>query len=111
MPKKAALAFPRITKRDVARLIADISTNRSELVFFSTHSQERMLERGATNKQVFQVLRRGKVVRGPEWETNKDHGWKCLLCDISAGTKLNVAVKLIEKRPDDVVLVLTVFNV
>lgn len=64
------------------RLTPNVATDRiraiaqkSENVIFGDHAQERMFERGITDVQVMEILRRGIVSEAPE-KTEYDE-WKC----------------------------------
>lgn len=69
-----------------------------------------MLERGVTRKQVFNVLKRGYLIGNIEWCTKDERGWKCKFRAISAGERISVVAKLVEREDGELVLVVTTFG-
>lgn len=64
----------RLTVSEAQRRIHQ-AAQRTECVIFGDHALERMVERGITDAQVFEVLRTGQVIEAP---TPAEVGeWKC----------------------------------
>lgn len=68
----------------------------------------RMLEREISKAQVLRVLRHGDP-GDPQWDTESERGWKCKFTKITAGIRLHVVAKLVERKPEDVCLIVTTF--
>lgn len=98
-----------IRKEDAIRAIKEIAANDTGRVFFTAHAETRMVERTVTRRQVLQVLRHGDVIQPPEWEVKQDRGWVCKLGRITAGSRLDVVAKIVEREPGALVLVITTF--
>jgi hypothetical protein len=64
----------------------------SENVVFTNHARKRMRQRGITDLQVLEVLRRGSVAEGPAPDIYGN--WKATLRKLVAGQDVNVAVAL-----------------
>lgn len=80
-------------------------------MYLMDHVEMRMLERGITRRQVFNVLRRGELIDGIEWCTKKESGWKCKINTLTAGVSVSVVPKLVSRPDGEVVLVITAFEV
>lgn len=68
----------RLTTAEAARRINNLA-KKSENIILGDHALERMDERGITDAQVFEVLKRGRVVDPPEQTTFGE--WKCKIIE------------------------------
>lgn len=113
MPRKQSniLKLPAVMSSGAAVLkIQEIAQGDTASVIFSDHAHMRMRERGITQSQVLRVLRSGDP-RGPaEWDTEVEGGWKCVFRRRAAGDKLNVVVKLLQRKDSHFNLVITTFE-
>lgn len=100
------LPVPKDEVVDIIKKIAKADDGRLAL---SEHCIQRMLERDILQRQVINCIRQGNPVRGPDWDTNIESGWKVTFERVCAGQAINVGVKLLE-RETDFVLVLTTFD-
>lgn len=79
----------------------------SARVFMSNHVQEKMEERGISLTQVLKCLCYGVFVEGPVLDSFKQLGWKSTMQNLSAGTRVEVVSKLIEKDDGFIVVITT----
>ena len=101
--------LPIIKKCDVDSEIRRLATGISGRFFFTEHAEMRMIERDITKRQVFNVVRNGKIIEDPVWENNNEKGWKCRYNWITAGASVTVVVKLLERDDGHCDLVVTAF--
>ena len=101
--------LPTIKKCDVDAEIRRLATGVSGRFYFTAHAEMRLLERDITKRQVFNVVRSGKLVEEPVWDTEKESGWKCRYNWITAGVSVTAVVKLVERNDGHCDLVITAF--
>ena len=101
--------LPRNKKCDVDQKIRQLATGSTGRFFFLNHAEMRMVERGITRRQVFNVVRDGKLVEGPEWCSKVECGWLCKYHWITGGAAITVVVKLIERSDEQNAIVITTF--
>jgi len=104
------VSLPKVPKADAVGRIYEIAQKETHRVLLLDHAHMRMLERDITHRQVFKVLRHGNPTDGPAWESTGEPGWKCVFRRITAGERIDVVAKLIERDGQAIVLVLTVFK-
>lgn len=80
--------------------------NEGGRVDFKQHLYDRMEERNVTVTQVYEVLRRGEVIKGPARHT---HGWKFTMSADAAGEWVTVGASIETDSFGLSVLVITVF--
>lgn len=103
------IKLPQIRKEDVIEKIREIAQEETGRVFFLDHAEMWMKEQEITRRQIFKVLRHGDLMKGPEWSTKHERGWKCEFRRITAGECVHIAVKLVE-REDMFCMIITVYN-
>ena len=99
--------LPIIKKCDVDLEIRRLATGVSGRFFFTEHAEMRLIERDITRRQVFNVVRSGKLIEDPVWDTENERGWKCRYNWITAGASVTVVVKLVERNDGHYDLVIT----
>ncbi len=102
--------LPRIKKCNVDREIRRLATGTMGRFYILEHTEMRMLERDITRKQVYNVVRSRKLVKGPEWCSKIEDGWLCSYNWITAGVSLTVVVKLVERIEGLCDIVITSFR-
>lgn len=102
--------LPTVKKGDADQIVRSLATGMTGRFFFHAHAEMRLLERDITRKQVFNVVRSGQLIDGPNWDTKEENGWKCTYNWITAGVDITVAVKLIERSDGHCDLVLTAYK-
>ena len=90
--------FP-LRPNSALNIVRDLAANHTQYVRFSQHAKERMLERGVTNKQVFDVLRsqHSYITENP-CQTPKG-SWKFNLMGFSSGEAIELVIDV--RRPED----------
>jgi len=101
--------LPKLKKCDVDHEIRRLATGVSGRFYLTSHAEMRMIERDITKRQVFNVVRNGKLVADPAWDKEKESGWKCRYNWITAGASVTVVVKLLERNDGLYDLVVTAF--
>ena len=107
MGKLVSLPTP---KSDAVTEIQRIAREDDGHVYFTPHADERMIERDISRLQVTRTICNGHVADGPEWCTESEKGWKCRFRWISAGARINVVVKLIDRTDGQCDLVVTAWS-
>lgn len=107
--KRKVVSLPAVPKNGAAAEIQRIAREETENMFALPHAQNRMIERGILFRQVLNVLRDGDLVSGPIWDPDKEQGWRCRFRRITAGFRVDIVAKLVE-RGDTCVLVVTAFK-
>ena len=80
-------------------IVRDLAENHTQLVRFSLHAKERMLERGVTNKQVFDILRsRRSYITETPCQTPKG-SWKFNLMGFSSGEAIELVIDI--RNPEE----------
>lgn len=93
---------PPTARQLLAQLAAD-----SGCVFFTSHAEERMQERGITRAQVLRCLRHGNIIEGPARDV---HGkWVVTVEVLSAGEVVSVVAALDNDGNGNLVLVITTY--
>lgn len=105
----SVVQLPRLRKVDVDAEIRRLATGVSGRFFFTQHAEMRMVERNITKRQVFNVVRDGKLLEEPVWDSEIEEGWKCRYNWITAGVGITVVVKLLERSDGHCDLVITAF--
>jgi hypothetical protein len=101
--------LPRSLNRDSCRDIVRELVAEGGRVTFRKHAFDRMEERGISNAQVMQVLRRGEIVEGPSWSARYGN-WEFMMQADAAGDTVNVKSALeVEQLMGRVVVVITAF--
>jgi hypothetical protein len=88
--------------------IRRIAQNESHKVFTLDHTKMRILERGITIRQIMRVLAVGELVQAPKWDAQMERGWRCVFAGITAGVKVTVVAKLVN-RNGHICLVVTTY--
>ena len=96
-------------KVDAISKIQEMAELDTGSIFFLDHAEMRMIERGITRRQILNVLKRGEFFGEVEWCTKEERGWKCKFRDISAGERISVVAKLVERQNGELLLVVTTF--
>jgi hypothetical protein len=68
MSEHLLFPLPKLNAESLENLVMRCHelAKKSEVVFLSEHAKERMLERNITNRQIFDVLRNGMGISGPD---------------------------------------------
>ena len=90
--------FP-LRPNSALKIVRNLAENHTQLVRFSQHAKERMLERGVTNKQIFDVLRsqRSYITENPCQPPKGS--WKFNLMGFSSGDAIELVIDI--RRPED----------
>ncbi|WP_422138204.1 DUF4258 domain-containing protein [Endozoicomonas sp. ALC020] len=90
--------FP-LKPNSALNIVRDLADNHTQSVRFSQHAKDRMLERGVSNKQVFDVLgsHRSYITESP-YQTPRGT-WKFNLMGFSSGTAIELVIDI--RRPED----------
>ena len=92
------IALPFITKDRVREEIKRIASEESHNLDFLDHAVIRMNEREVTTRQVINVLKNGEQIGDISWCTEKEKGWRCRLSRVTAGSKITVVAKVIQRE-------------
>ena len=103
------IQLPRFKAEDVREEIRRIANFESHNVEFLQHAIERMAQRDITSRQILKVLQDGEQMDKACWCTDKERGWRCKLGCVTAGDKVIVVAKLVE-REDSTCLVVTTWE-
>ena len=110
MVRKKVRAMPATKRSDVESVVRNLAQFKTGRVFFTEHVLMRMLERDISKLQVFRTIVSGNVTHPPEWDEEHEGGWKIGFRFRTAGKRICVIVKLVD-RPDGVIsLVITAWN-
>jgi hypothetical protein len=97
----------RMTEAELLVLVRDLASQGAR-VTFRRHALQRLDERSVTTDQVLRVLRRGEVVRGPDWD-NAERNWRFTMRALTAGEEVSVGAAIdVEQLMGTVVVVITV---
>ncbi len=110
MKNAQMISFPKTSLAKVVPTIQQIAKERTAAVIFLDHAEMRMQERNVSRKQVLQVIRHGDPIGKAEWNTDKERGWVCKFTRITAGVRLGVVAKLVERKDEHSVLIITVIS-
>lgn len=88
------------------RLVREVATDTAR-VFLTAHAKQRMKERKIDRAQVFEVLRRGRVIEAPSRQPGGE--WKFTMQRMAMGDDVTVAVVLDRDERGNLVAVLTVY--
>lgn len=100
--------LPRsMTEEEALALIRELVSEGGRVVF-DPHAFDRMEERDITTTQVFHVLKRGALTRGPTWSV-KYSNWAMTLRADAAGQYVGVGVAVDTDLMGLSVLVITAF--
>lgn len=102
------IKLPTFTCSTAEGEIRRIAMSDTSCMVLLDHAKDRMLERDITLKQVLNVLRHGDICDTPKWNTDNEKGWKCKFARVTAGIKVTVVCKLVE-RAHSTCLIVTVF--
>lgn len=102
------VSLPTTKKSNAIKKIRKVAENTS-LVIFLDHAEMRMQEREISIAQVFRVLRFGDP-KTLQWDTESERGWKCKFTRITAGARLSVVAKLVERGRGHVCLIISTFK-
>ncbi len=84
----------RLTSGEATRRIHE-TAKRTDNVFFGDHALERMEERGITDAQVYEVLRKGRVSEPPA--LTKLGEWKCkIVNELRGGRQVGVVTIILK---------------
>ena len=101
------IQLPHFKAQDVRGEIRRIAKSETQNVEFLQHAIERMEQRGITSRQVLKVLQDGEQIEGADWCTDKERGWRCKLSCVTAGDKVTVIAKLVERENSACLVVTT----
>ncbi|MCA6128480.1 DUF4258 domain-containing protein [Thalassolituus oleivorans] len=102
-----AIELPKFKAHEVRAEIKRIADSSTHFVEFLDHALDRMEQRGVTTRQALRVLRNGDQEGNAEWCTDKERGWRCRLSRITAGEKITVIAKLVERKNSTCLVVTT----
>lgn|SRR5690606_5994426 len=102
-----AIELPKFKPTEVRPEIQRIAHEDTQYVEFLDHALERMEQRGITVRQVMRVLRDGEQQGDAVWCTDKERGWRCKLTRITAGDKITVVTKLVQRENSTCLIVTT----
>lgn len=90
--------FPLQPKK-AREILITLATEYTHYIRYSKHAKERMVERGVTNKQVFDILRSrySRITEGPA--PTPTGTWKLNLLGFSSGESIELVIDL--KRLED----------
>lgn len=103
------LRMPKFKATEVRDEIARLAREESIKVIVLQHAVERQDQRGVTMRQIHNVLKNGEQIGTVNWCTEKENGWRCKMSRVTAGAKVTVVAKLVERK-DDTCLVVTVWT-
>ncbi|MCW7551079.1 DUF4258 domain-containing protein [Endozoicomonas gorgoniicola] len=90
--------FP-LKPKSALSIVRDLAANHTQHVRFGQHAKERMLERGVSNRQVFDVLRsRHSYITESPCQTPRG-SWKFNLMGFSSGDTIELVIDV--RRPED----------
>jgi len=103
------LALPSVKAIDVRAEIEKLARERSINVILLDHAVDRQEQRGVTSRQILNVLKNGEQIGTVTWCTKEENGWRCKISRVTAGAKVTVVAKLVE-REERTCLVVTVWT-
>lgn len=103
------IALPFISRDKVREEVKRIASEESQNLDFLDHAILRMNEREVTTRQVFNVLKNGEQIGDISWCTDNEKGWRCRLSRVTAGSKITVVAKVVQRK-DVTCLVVTAWE-
>lgn len=107
MKASSTITLPAFSKHEAVDEIKRIAREESSSVDLLDHARERMVQRGITTKQIFNVLKNGQQVGDVRWDSKKEPGWRCTLRRITAGVEVTVVAKLVTRENSTCLVVTT----
>ncbi|MCW7556503.1 DUF4258 domain-containing protein [Endozoicomonas gorgoniicola] len=103
------VTLPFIKAGEVRQEIARIAKDESHNLDFLDHALLRMQEREVTTRQILNVLKNGEQIGDVTWCTDQEKGWRCRLSRVTAGVKITVVAKVVQ-RENTTCLVITTWE-
>ncbi|WP_426664090.1 DUF4258 domain-containing protein [Rhodanobacter aciditrophus] len=94
-----------VSREDAATLVREVIEDSARIIW-TQHALDRMWDRGISDRQVLQVLRRGEVITDPS--LSDDRNWKFTMEADTAGDIVRVVLALDTDRMGNFVVVITV---
>jgi hypothetical protein len=94
------LALPKFRATDVRDEIARLAREQSIDVIILDHAVDRQDQRGVTSRQILNVLKNGDQIGTVDWCTERENSWRCKMSRVTAGSKVTVVAKLVERKED-----------
>jgi len=91
------ISLPFISKDKVREEIENIARSKSQNLDILNHAITRMAERDISMRQILNVLKNGEQLGSITWCTEGERGWRCKLTRVTAGSKVTVIAKLVER--------------
>lgn len=103
------LKLPSTKKEDAFSRIQELALqDNGSCIEILEHAIMRIDERGISIRQVMNVLKFGNL-ESTTWCNESENGWKCKISRITAGAKVTVVAKLVE-RDDEICLIVTAWS-
>ena len=106
-PVSTTSEFP-LSGRSARKILRDLVEHRSVGIKFSRHALKRMIERGVTNRQVFQVInsKSSRIIEGPSQTASGS--WNIVLQGHVSGDNVRVVFDIQRCETDPGAYVVTV---
>ena len=91
-----------LTNTELQRLVRALAVDSAK-VFITEHARDRMQERGVTDLEVIECLRRGVIQRPPQQDRKTGH-LKCRVEHFGPSRNLAVLAAIDDSHPDVVVV-------
>ena len=101
------ICLPFISKDKVREEIENIARNKSHNLDILDHAITRMTERDISMRQILNVLKNGEQLGSITWCTEEERGWRCKLSRVTAGSKVTVVAKLVERDATNCLVITT----
>jgi hypothetical protein len=109
MVEDNSISLPWITKEEAFLELQRIAREQTESVIILDHALDRQNQRDITHRQVLNTLRFGNLNEPGQWDTKEERGWKYKLTHITAGDRVCVIAKVVQ-RDGNKCLVITVWS-